>query len=139
MLSGGFGMIICCKNCNEELKNFKIWQLEDIKDFKNREMFIVHCKHCRTITVALKEQRISDDKVFVNKIISERDSLRTMARESKRVVKEYITNDHNVLNGWIYGTNKEIKNKKGEVIQVRQYSSDFFNRKELIKKIFYHS
>lgn len=132
-------MILCCKNCNKELKHFRIWHLEDIKDFTNREMFIVHCNNCKSLTVALKEKRISDNKVFVNKIVSERDSLRTMARESKRIVKEYISADHNALNGWIYGTNKEIKNKKGEVVQVRQYSSDFFNRKELVKKIFYHS
>ena len=130
-------MIICCKTCNKELNHFRIWHLEDIKDFKNRELFIVRCKYCKTITVALKEQRITDNKVFVNKIISERDSLRTMARESKRIIKEYVTSDYNVLNGWIYGTNKEIKNKKGEIVQVRQYSSDFFNRKELVKKIFH--
>ncbi|MBQ7977364.1 MAG: hypothetical protein IJ301_02040 [Clostridia bacterium] len=129
-------MILTCKTCDKELKHFKIWELEDIKDFKNREMFIVNCSSCRTITVALKEERLSDGKIFVNKILSERDSLRTIARESKRLIKEYVTADCTVLNGWIYGTNKEIKNKKGEVVQVRQYSSDFFNRKELVKKIF---
>ncbi len=128
-------MILCCNICKKQLKFYKVWYLQDIKNFTERELFIVKCNKCRSITVALKEVRISDRKVFVNKIESEVQALKTIAREGKRVIKEVISSDSNTLNGWVYGTNIEIKNKQGQVVQVRQYATDFNKKKELVKKI----
>lgn len=128
-------MILCCNTCNKQLKYYKLWLLQDIKGFTDRAMFIVKCSKCRTLTVALKETRISDNKIFINKIPNELLALKTIARESKRIIREHISSDSSTLKGWIYGTNTELKNKNGEVIQIRQYSTDFNQNKHLIKKI----
>lgn len=129
-------MILSCNYCNEKLlKNFRIWILKDIKGFEQRELFVSRCDKCKQICVVIKEKRITDGKVFVNKIPKEKDALKTLARESKRIIKEIIDTDFSSLNGWVYGTNIEIKNKQGQVVQVRQYATDFNKKKELVKKI----
>lgn len=128
-------MILCCNFCNNHLKHYRIWYLENIKGFEQRELFIEKCPNCRRITVVLKEVGILDKKIFFNKIKSETDALKTMARENKRIIKEVITSDINFLKGWIYGSNKEIRTKNGKISQIRQYATDFSNKKQLVKKI----
>ena len=128
-------MKLCCIACNKQLKNYKVWYLSDVKEFKDRELFILKCPHCRNITVALKEVRIADNKQFVDKIQTEVEALKTIVRENKRVIKEVISSDNSSLNGWIYGVNKELRNRKGEIVQIRQYASDFKQNKNLVKKI----
>ena len=131
-----FGMILGCNYCDAKIsKNFRIWLLQDIKGFTDRELFISRCNKCKQISVVLKEKRTSDNKIFINKINCEKNALRTLTRESRRVIREIVDVDFRSLNGWVYGTNVEIRNKKNQVVQIRQYSTDFNQNKHLIKKI----
>lgn len=129
-------MIFDCNYCgSNSLKNHRMWILQDIKGFTDRELFMVKCNKCRQISVILKEKRIADGKVFINQISTEKNALGTLFRESKRVIREMVDIDFRSLNGWIYGTNVQVKNRKGKVIQLRQYSTTFGGDKQLVKKI----
>lgn len=129
-------MILDCNYCgSNSLKNHRIWILHDVKGFTDRELFMVKCNNCRQTSVTLKEKRISDGKVFINQIDSEKNALKTILRESKRIIREMVDIDFRLLNGWIYGTNVQLKNRKGKVVQIRQYSTTFGGDKQLVKKI----
>lgn len=128
-------MILRCNFCLKSLKTYKIWYLENIKNFTNRKLFIFKCPTCKTLTVVLKETRAEDGKVFTDKIKNDNEMLKVIYREKKRLIKEEISSDLNTVNGWLYGTNVEIKNRKGKVVQIRQYSTTFGGDKQLVKKI----
>lgn len=128
-------MEIVCTRCNSTVKHFEAWILDDIKDFTARKLFFTNCPKCQEVIVALYEKRISDNKVFINTNIQGLNAVKTIYRERKRVVTKIMNVKADNLYGWIYGVNKEIRNKKKEITQVRQYSSDFNGNKTLSKKI----
>ena len=61
--------------------------------------------------------------------------MKLIALEQKRFLCKYYKLDVNSLFGWIYGVNVGIKNKKGDVTQIRQYASNFNGNKKLVKKL----
>lgn len=63
------------------------------------------------------------------------EAVKAIYRAKKEVVTVVPDIKANDLYGWVYGVNKQIVNKKGEVTQIRQYASDFSGRKNLVKKI----
>ena len=109
------------KCCNKPLIVGEVWFLNDIKNFTARKLFKMKCSVCSEYSVVLIEKRISDNKVFVNEIQGI-EAVKTLYREKKRLV--FVNNQIKVsdLFGWIYGVNKEIVNKKGDITQIRQYS-----------------
>ena len=119
---------------NRQIKNGEIWILKDIKGFTSRKLFIGRCSFCKELAIDLIETRISDNKIFINQLTGI-EAVKTIYREKKRkltVIPDIKTNN---LYGWIYGHNVQIRNKKGDVVQIRQYASDFKGNKALTKKI----
>ena len=104
--------------------------LRDIKGFVGRKLFIL--EEDRAVLI---ETRIDDKKTFVNEL-SGIEAVKTIYREKKRVVKVFPKIDESCLDGWVYGVNVQIKNKKGQVSQIRQYASNFNGKKKLVKKIY---
>ena len=120
--------------CNNQIKSGELCFLKDIKGFTARKIFITKCVNCKEIIVILTEKRITDNKVFIN-FIKGIEAIKTIYRERKRIVQTFPDIKINSLYGWVYGHNVQIKNKKGEVTQIRQYASDFSGNKSLVKKI----
>lgn len=125
--------IIC--SCNHKTKITEEWILKDIKDFTERKLAVGKCRHCNNYNALLSEKRIVDGKVFIEKI-SNKLVKRVLVREAKRILKRSYINDNCSLNGWVYGINVQIKNKKGVVTQIRQYSADFKGNKSLVRKYY---
>jgi len=125
-------VLICCNN---EIKSGELWILKDIKGFTARKLYTAKCPVCGCDVVLLIEKRLNDGKIFTNNI-NGIEAIKTIFREKKRRITTISNIEHNNLYGWIYGVNVEIKNKQGDITQVRQYSSDFNGNKKLSKKLF---
>lgn len=124
--------IVCC---NQKIEIGDLWFLSDIKGFTARKLYIGTCKKCDEEYAVLIETRVSDNKTFVNKLKGI-EAVKTMYREKKRKLMTFPRIKSSNLYGWIYGHNVQIRNKKGKVTQIRQYSSDFYGQKELTKSLF---
>lgn len=128
----GIDRVFVC--CNEKLKRGNVWLLKDTKDFTARKLYIGRCRKCGDETVLLIEKRISDNKVFIN-TLSGIEAVKTIYREKKRKIAEYPHIETNGLYGWIYGQNVQIRNRKGQVIKIRQYAADFGGGRQKVKEL----
>ena len=129
----GSSMQLQC--CNKDVICGDVWFLKDVKGFTARKMFIGHCSVCDNDVAILIETRLEDKKTFINKL-NGIEALKTIFREKKRKVAVVPDIKTDSLFGWVYGVNKEIKNKQGKVTQVRQYACSLDNNKKvLIKQI----
>ncbi len=101
----------------------KKWFLKDIDNFINRSIEIARCDICNKEVVQLTETRISDNKIFVD-IQTGKKAKRIINRERKKI--DYIvTKPKSYAGGWIYGVNKERKNKYGKITSIKQYAYDY--------------
>lgn len=113
-----------------------MWLLEDYNGFTSRKLLYGICPVCRRSVVTLIQKRISDGKLFKTENITGLAAIKTIYREKKRLRIKLTKVKSSDLFGFVYGVNKEIKNKKNEVTQVRQYRCDIkSNTKELSKVI----
>ena len=125
--------IVCC---NKKVKIGNLTFLKDLKDFTARKMFAFRCPKCNQYQVWRFEKRISDGQVFVS-ILKGKEAVKFVLRENnaKRIIQTLSAIESDNLYGWIYGVNVQIRNRKGVVSQLRQYSSDFHGNRTLVKKI----
>lgn len=126
-------MKLTCQ-CGELIDKVELWILKDFKDFEARKLLLGKCHRCHKPIVSLSEKRITDNKTFVKTVFAN-DAMRIINTETKRMLCKYYKIETQSLHGWIYGVNKEIKNKDGKVTQVRQYASDFDGNKKIVKKL----
>lgn len=124
--------LICC---NKSVEISEVWLLQDIKGFTARKLCKGKCPVCGDDVVTLIEKRINDEQIFIN-LLTGIEAVKTIYREKKRRVFEVPGAKSDNLYGWIYGRNIEIRNKNKEVTMIRQYSSDFYGKKTISKKIF---
>ena len=123
--------------CNRNIVLGTVWFLKDIKGFTSRKLFKGTCFVCKNDFVVLHEKRISDGKVFINKF-NGIEAVKTLYREKKRQLTVFPNIKTNSLYGWIYGVNVQLKDKKGKVTKVRQYSKSLTGSdKTLVKEIIY--
>lgn len=127
-------MDLVCNSDKTVIDKVDVWFLKDIKNFTARKIIIGLCPKCRRPVATLIEKRISDGQMFANENISDNDAIKLINRESKRALCKYFKVETKSLSGWVYGVNTEIKNKNGVTTQTRQYSSDFYGNKYLVKK-----
>ena len=127
-------MTLYC-DCGNSFNKAEVWILKDTEDFEARKLIVGACHKCHRPVATLIEKRIYDGRVFVNENYTGNTAVKVIKRESKRFLSKYYKLETTQLYGWIYGVNTEIRNKQGEVTQVRQYSSDFTGNKTLSKKI----
>lgn len=127
---------ILIKCCGHNIVCGNVWFLQDIKGFTARKIFIGNCPKCKNDVAVLFEKRIEDNKDFINSLTGI-EAVKTIYREKKRKVAAFPNIQTSSLYGWIYGVNVQIKNKKGQVVQVRQYACDFkTNKKQLTKTLY---
>ncbi|DAA98160.1 TPA: hypothetical protein CPT80_00450 [Candidatus Gastranaerophilales bacterium HUM_9] len=116
---------------------FDIWYLKDNDSFCNRVLYIGFCPHCQKPVLELIQQnKDSHTYSFLKKIGLSANSY------AKELIPEKIYARSDVFRrkfatkpfGWKYGINKEIK-IGDNVSEIRQYASDFYGNKTLIKKV----
>lgn len=125
--------VIC--DCSFVIDKVEVWFLKDIGDFESRKLVKGVCPKCHRPVITLIEKRIDDKQVFIDKNISGNDAVKILNRERKRAICKYFKVPAVDITGWIYGHNVQIKNKKGEITQIRQYAADFNGKKNLVKTI----
>ena len=128
--------MIKCKKCGLKNKIYELQELKSLEEFEFRFLIIGFCFNCKTKIIELVEKRTSDNKVFISKYYGD-VAEKIVKREKKRLKNRLI--EANKFRGFVYGINKEIRNKKGEITQIRQYAADYSSgEKELIKVINYN-
>lgn len=121
----------CC-----QFDAFDIWYLKDDDEFTNRTLFIGNCPRCNKHIVELyqknkktntvvKIKKVGDSSIaFTKQLASSLIYSRNAVNRMKFKPKPY---------SWVYGLNKEKKDKNGNVVY-EQYSADFYGNTELIKR-----
>ena len=111
------------------------WYLDNLKDFCGRKLFLGRTAE-GIKAVYLVEKRIFDDKYFFH--FETGDSAeKIIENEKSRILykKSDLAQGKKKPYGWTYGDNREIKNNKGNVFEIRQYRCDFYGQKEIVKRI----
>ena len=122
------------RHCNSVFSAQDIWFLLDDDNSKNRKLYIATCPICN------KEMALYSC-VNLNNEVYEKYYYSNGARKIKEKLKKEITstmlgfkNKYKMPFGFKYGINKEII-KDGKVVGVKQYATDFWGNKILVKKI----
>jgi hypothetical protein len=125
------------KYSNQNIVPFDIWFLENTKDFSERKLLIGRtAKNYKTV-VSLVEKRIADEKVFVDTQAGEKAE-KIIHNEKGRILytrQDVICSKKGKPFGWTFGDNREFKNKKGEIVEIKQFRSDSYGNSELVKHI----
>lgn len=130
----GSFVLFCCNK--KPIYCFDIWFLNDANGFTSRKLLHAICPICKRSVVTLIQKRISDGRIFKTENITGLSAIKTIYRERKRLSVKITKMKSSDLFGYVYGQNVEIKNKKNEVTQIRQYRCDIkSNTKELCKVI----
>lgn len=123
-------------HCNRKFKSFEAWFLLDNKDFMKRKMCLGTCPICGARTVELIETRKYDGAIF-RKTFFKKDAEKLIQKMQLQI--EHTSADIKRLKkapfGLCYGENVEIRNHKGEIVEIRQKRCDYFGAKEIILKI----
>lgn len=125
-------MLIRCGKCNIKNDVIEVCELKDIAQFHDRTLIVGKCKVCGSDIAELIEFRKDDNAPFLQKFVG-KDAIKVIKREHGRL-KNKISYKKN-FKDWVYGINKEIKNKQGNVSQIRQYAADFKGNRSLVKKM----
>lgn len=114
-------MIINCKCCNSKNKVIEIVTLKDNELAENRLIFKSFCFKCFKSYAMYLEIRKCDKKAFFKN--KNNFELTELIKKEKRNI--LFSDKYNNCSGWRYGINKEIKNRNGKTIKVRQYGADY--------------
>lgn len=121
--------------CNKDIACGELWILNDFKGYTKRKLLIGKCDICGDDVALQIMTSTNDNKTYAN-LYNGIEAVKVIYREKKRKVAVMPNIKTDCLFGWVYGVNKEIKNKQGKVTQVRQYACSLNdNKKVLIKNI----
>lgn len=105
-----FVPLFCCKKF--PISQFDLWLLGDIKGFTARKLLHGICPICKRSVVTLIQKRTSDGKIFKTENIKGLAAIKTIYRERKRLKLKFANINNTNMFGYVYGENKEIRNKK---------------------------
>ncbi len=114
-----------------------IWYLKNDDKFCNRVLYIGFCPHCKKPVLELIQQnKETHTYSFLKKIGPKASSYAKELIPQKLYARSdvYKNKYTSMPFGWRYGVNKEIKLAQG-VSVIRQYASDFYGNKALVKSI----
>ena len=122
------------RHCNSVFKPNDIWFLLDSNGDTKRKLYIANCPICNKDMVlfsCLKQNGEYFEKYYYSNGAKKiRDKFKKEVTSTMLGFKE----KYKMPFGFKYGINKEIV-KNGRVIGVKQYASDFWGNKILVKKI----
>lgn len=120
----------CCQFSPDD-----IYYLEDNNSYSNRKLSIGFCPICSKPVAELVEWRF--DGLFSRKSVSGIEANDLMIQHGTEIVYSLREYNYKKLKskpfGWKYGINKSVKSGNKEV--TKQYASDFYGNKELIKTL----
>lgn len=127
-------------NCGKSINSFNCITLADFKNFTSRKILFAHCPLCKNLVLTLIQQRQEDEKVFINENLQGPKALKILNNEliKKRIIETIHSFSYKNISNWLFGKNIQLRNKNGDVTQIRQYSSDFFGNTKLVKVIDYN-
>ena len=121
--------------CGKYLNTYEVWLLRDTECFTARKLFLGKCPKCGEPIVGISQTNKKDKISYSTSNIRGLLALQTLYRERKQIIRQFKNVSKNSLSGWVYGKNVELKNKKGDVVQVRRYAADLASdKKALLEK-----
>ena len=121
------------KCCEKEIKIGEMLILDNYNGFDARKIYKGKCSVCGDDVVFLFQRRIEDGKEF-GTMLNNIEAVKALYREKRRIKACIPFIQSKTVQNWIYGTNVEIKNKKGQVIKIKQYSTDYKSGKRKLEK-----
>lgn len=118
-----------------KIKHKTIWFLAELNNFTERKLYIFEYidKKVKTITVLIEKDKLTGE-VFTQRNKGQK-AYNIIEQEKIRIL--FTSDDIKVQKGkpygWTYGENKEIHNRKGQVIAIKQKACDYYGQKETIK------
>ena len=122
------------RHCNSVFKADDIWFLLDNDECVKRKLYVANCPVC------LKEMALyscyMNNGEYYEKYYYSGGAKKIKERLKKEVSSTMLgfKNKYKMPSGFKYGINKEIR-KNGKLVEIRQYASDFWGNKILVKKI----
>lgn len=119
----------------KKIKHKTIWFLADLNNFTERKLYIFEFidQKVKIITVLVEKDELTGE-VFSQRNKGQKAN-DIIERERIRIL--FTSDDIKVQKGkpygWIYGENKEIHNRKGQVVAIKVKACDFYGQKETIK------
>ncbi len=126
-------MLVQCGVCGAKNNVFEVLELKDIKDFTDRLLIISKCKVCRNDLAQLIEVRKIDNKPFTDTFFGT-EAQKVIKRELRRLKNKRTFSQHKHFQKWVYGLNKEYKNKKGDIVRIKHYACDFATGNKRLEK-----
>ena len=120
--------------CNNKIKLAELWFLEDFKGYTKRKLLVGKCKICGD-DVALQIMTNVDNNKTYHNLYNGLEAVKIIYREKKKKLAVFPNIKTSSLYGWVYGVNIEIKNKNGDIRQIRQYAKNFEGNKQLVKQL----
>ena len=118
-----------------KIKHKTIWFLAELNNFTERKLYIFEYidRKVKTITVLVEKDKLTGE-VFTQRNKGQKAN-NIIEQEKIRIL--FTSDDIKVQKGkpygWTYGENKEIHNRKGQVIAIKQKACDYYGQKETIK------
>lgn len=122
------------RHCNSVFSAKDIWFLLDKDNKTKRKLYLANCPICNKEMV-LYSFIDSNGQTF-EKYYYSGGAIKIKERLKKEVTSTMLgfKTKYKMPFGFKYGVNKEIK-KNGKVVGVKQYASDFWGNKILVKKL----
>lgn len=121
----------------KKIKHKTIWFLADLNNFTERKLYIFEFidQKVKIITVLVEKDKLTGE-VFSQRNKGQKAN-DIIERERIRIL--FTSDDIKVQKGkpygWIYGENKEIHNRKGQVVTIKVKACDFYGQKGTVKCI----
>lgn len=120
--------------CNKEVKKIELWILKDFKGFTQRKLLIGKCSICGDdVALQIMTSTKTGEKYY--NLYNGIEAVKTIYREKRRKLVVIPDIKAEGLYGWLYGVNVQIRNKKGQVTQIRQYSCNYSTGKKSLEKV----
>ena len=122
------------RHCNSVFKPQDIWFLLDSPEGIQRKLYLASCPICNKEMALYSCLRA--DNVYFEKYYYSNGARRIKEKFKKDIVSTMLNfkNKYKMPYGFKFGINKEIK-RKGKIVAIKQYASDFWGNKILVKKI----
>lgn len=123
-------------HCNRKFKSCEIWFLHNNKDFVKRKLYLATCPICGACIVKLQEIRKYDGAFFSKTFYKKQAENLTLKLLSQVDYTNFdVKKFKKIPYGLCFGENKEIRNRNGDIVTIKQKRCDYYGSKEVISKV----